>query len=115
MTIIIQIILILTVLLSILVILSNRNSYKGRAWKKISLVLLATLMTVAVLWPESTTYIANLVGVGRGADLLLYAIVVAFILYALNNYLQSQDQRDATYRLARKVAILEAKETNSIK
>lgn len=106
----IQIILIAVVFAIIFIVLSNRTTHSGRAWKKISLVLLAFLMIAAIIFPESTNLIANLVGVGRGADLLLYGLAVAFILYALNNYLSYQAQRDGTYRLARKIAIIEARE-----
>lgn len=36
------------------------------------------LGVVAIYDPDSTTVIANALGVGRGADLLLYATVIAF-------------------------------------
>jgi hypothetical protein len=77
-------------------------------------MLLVVAMIVAVLFPDTTNSVAHLVGIGRGADLLLYVTVLAFIFYALNNYLQQQDARDTLFRLARKVALLEANERYGI-
>lgn len=107
---IIQILLIIAALVIVIYALGQRDTHSGRAWKKIALVLLAVAMVVAVLFPERTNDFAHLLGVGRGADLLLYLLVVAFIFYALNNYLHQQARRDEMYRLARKIAVLEAKE-----
>lgn len=110
MIIILQIIVITAALTVMLTALGKRSTHSGRAWKKIALIMLGVSMIVAVLFPELTNYVAHLVGIGRGADLLLYATVVAFIFYALNSYLHQQDQRDSLYRLARRVAIIEARE-----
>lgn len=109
MTILIQAFIIVIALFVIRLALGSRTSHAGRASKKITLVGLAVAMIIAVLFPNTTNTIANSVGVGRGADLLLYVAVSAFILYALNNYLQMQDQRDTLHKLARHIAIIEAK------
>lgn len=98
-----------------LFVLGHRTSHSGRAWKKIGLMLLALAMIVTVLFPDVTNVVAHAVGIGRGADLLLYATVLAFITYAVNNYLKQQDQRDALYRLSRKVALMDANERYDIK
>lgn len=90
------------------VILNSRSSHSGKAWKKLSLILLAVVMATVVLFPDLTNQAARLVGVGRGADLLLYVTVVAFIGYALNAYLKQQDQRTILYTLARRQAVIEA-------
>lgn len=111
----IQIIVIILAIVIAVVTLGKRSTHSGKAWKKIALVLLAIGMVVAVIFPDTTNEAAHLVGVGRGADLLLYATVIAFIIYALNNYLRQQDQRDALYRLARKVALIDANERYNIR
>jgi hypothetical protein len=115
MIVIIQMIVIILAIVIALVTLGNRSTHSGKAWKKIALVFLAIGMVVAVLFPDTTNDLAHLVGVGRGADLLLYVTVVAFILYVLNSYLHQQDQRDALYRLARKIAIVDANERYGIR
>ena len=104
----IQIIIIVGALLILFLGLSGRKTHMGRAWKKLGVCLLVLAMVIAVLFPDTTNRLAHLVGVGRGADLLLYVLTLAFIAYSLNNYLQQQDEKDALYRLARKVALLDA-------
>ena len=43
----------------------------------------ALMGIVAVLWPQLTTTVANVVGVGRGTDLVLYLFVMVFAYSAL--------------------------------
>lgn len=80
------------------------------AWKKFGLIGLAVAMVVTVLNPEATTRVAQLMGVGRGADLLLYALSAAFVVYALSQYVGRQKDRDRMYRLARRITLLDAVE-----
>jgi len=115
MIILIQILVILVALAIIGAVLVGKQSHSARAWKKIALSLLAVAMVVAVLFPDTTNKIANMVGVGRGADLLLYVLTLSFIGYALNNYLHQQQQRDQLNRLARKLALIDAINRNQKK
>lgn len=91
-------------------ILASRGSSGARASVKVGLILLLIAMVVAVLNPDLMTRIANIAGIGRGADLLLYGVTGAFVFYTLTQYLKSQSQRDILYRLARRVALIEANE-----
>lgn len=106
--IVIQLILVAAALLILVTGLSGRKTHMGRAWKKLGLVALVLAMIIAVVLPDTTNRVAHFVGVGRGADLLLYGLTLAFIAYALNTYLQQQDEKDALHRLARKVALIDA-------
>lgn len=67
---------------------------------------LATLL--AVMYPNSTTQVARALGIYRGADLLVYSAVLAFILgfYVVSLRLR-QMSREITI-LTREVALLEA-------
>jgi hypothetical protein len=111
---IIKIIIIATAAWVLFFGLSGRRTHFARAWKKIGVLLLVLAMLIAVLFPDTTTRAANLVGVGRGADLLLYLLALTFLTYIVNAYLHQQDEKDALYRLARKVAILDANERYDI-
>lgn len=111
----IQIAVVIVALLLVFFALNSRTTSAGRAWKKIGLVFLAVMMIIAVLFPELTNHLANFVGVGRGADLLLYMLSLAFVLYVLNTYMHRIDEKDTTYRLARKIAIIEANERYGIR
>ena len=72
-------------------------------------------MIVAILMPDSVTMVANMVGVGRGTDLLVYVIFAVFLFYVLSQYVRAQDERDRTFRLARQVALIDAKTRYKIK
>lgn len=113
--IVIQIIIIIVALAIIVFVLGGRQTYVARAWKKIALCFLAIAMIVAVLFPDTTNQLAHFVGVGRGADLLLYVLVLAFVVSALNNYLYHQREKDTVYRIARKVALMDANERYNIR
>lgn len=41
---------------------------------------------VAVLWPNSTTILANKLGIGRGSDLVLYIsiVIIFFLIFKLH-------------------------------
>lgn len=108
MILLIQIIVIIVAIIILFTVLGNRQSYSARAWKKIGLSILAVAMVVAVLFPDTTNTIAHLFGIGRGADLLLYLLTLAFIGYVLNDYLRQQRDKDTLYRLARRLALIEA-------
>lgn len=107
---IVQIALIALMLIFLAKALASRATHATRAWKKIGLITLTGLMILTVLFPDATTRVANAVGVGRGADLLLYVVVISFIFYVFQQYIKQQDQRDALYRLARQVALMDAKQ-----
>lgn len=104
----IQIVLIFAIVVVLMRFLSSRNSLQTQAWKKIILMLFALTAIVMVLSPELVNRVANLLGVGRGADLLLYALTVAFIFVQLNNYIKEKEDKKRLVILARKIAISEA-------
>lgn len=73
------------------------------------------MMIVAILMPDLVTVVANMVGVGRGTDLLVYVIFAVFLFYVLSQYVRAQDERDRTFRLARQVALIDAKSRYKIR
>lgn len=75
------------------------------------LVLLAAVL--AVLFPDTLTRIANAVGVGRGADLLLYALVVTFLLVSVVLFRRLAALERRYTQLARTIAVQEARPPRS--
>ena len=100
---------IIVVALWLVYITIRRQTMATSAYKKIGLVFLAVGMVVAVLNPGVFSTVAEWAGIGRGTDLLLYGLTAAFIVYALSQYLRNGAQRDVTYRLARQIALEEAR------
>lgn len=106
--ILIQIILVIILVVVFAKLMSTRGSSRTNAYKKLALLIFIALAIVAVLFPQILTSIANLVGVGRGADLLLYGLTLVVIFQLLNGYIKDKDEQQRFVRLVRKVAILEA-------
>jgi hypothetical protein len=88
--------------------LRNRNTSRFRAGKKLLLLGFAVLAVAGVLFPDWVDDVAKGVGVGRGADLLLYLLIVGFLFVALNTYLKFKDYDSVVTRLSRRVALDEA-------
>jgi hypothetical protein len=88
--------------------LSTRGSSRSNAFKKVLLIGFVAVAIIAVIYPDSLTILANLVGVGRGTDLLVYGLaqIIAFQLF--NTYAKDRHNEKQITRLARRIAILEA-------
>jgi|SRR5450759_2117458 len=89
--------------------LIHPKSYRVRAWIKILTALFTVLAVVVIISPNAASRIARLVGVGRGSDLLLYVLTLAFIFVILNLYNANKEEEKTFVMLARKMALLEAK------
>jgi small membrane protein len=63
---------------------------------------------VAVVFPETTQDAANLVGVGRGADLITYIAIVAVMFVLLHYYTKFVDLQRQVTEVTRELAILRA-------
>lgn len=88
--------------------LSSRGTSRSNAFKKVLLVGFVAAAIAAILAPDSLTAIANLVGVGRGTDLLVYALVQVVAFQMFNTYTKDKQNQRQIVHLARRIAILEA-------
>ena len=86
-------------------LLRSRTSAKSRAWVKVGYIGFVLAGVYAVLRPDDTTVVANFLGVDRGADLMLYLLVIAFIFTTLSTYMRFKDLELRYARLARAVAL----------
>lgn len=93
--------------LALFVVLPGR-SVRGKALQRISWLLVILMAVIAVAFPGLTTRVANLIGVGRGTDLLFYGFVVVSIGYMLLTVVHRKQTERALTGLARRVALLEA-------
>ena len=72
-------------------------------------VICASLFGAYIVWmPDHATYLANLVGIGRGADLVLYVWVLISCAILLLLYLNLRDQFQLITALARRMALTDA-------
>lgn len=95
---------ILVTLLFFLFMVGLVNRFRRGQIRVLSLLVWSTIwvgITVAVWWQGSTTYIAEIFGVGRGMDLVVFLSIIA-IFYSL-------------YRVYAKVEKLERKITQIVR
>lgn len=109
----IQLILIAAVLVVSYKLLRS-GGMRALALRRVGLLALALFAVITIVFPDTWTKIANVVGVGRGTDLLLYALVVAFISFTATSYVRFRKLENAYTRLARQVAIDEAQVLHGI-
>jgi len=110
--IVIQIVLIILLLAIGVNFIGSRNTNRTRAIKKLLLLLTIPCAIFVVLFPSSSTDLAHALGVGRGADLLLYGLAIIVIFQIFDGYIKGKEEQKRTVNLARRIAILEAKEHN---
>lgn len=101
----IKIVLILVFLGFGIVLLRPSLSAKNQAFRSLVILLFLFAAIVAIIFPEITNELAVLAGVGRGADLVLYAFIVVFIGHALNSARRRRLQNDQITELARNIAL----------
>ncbi len=101
----IQGLLIAAVLALLVHLLRSRTNAKAKAWVKVGYLMFVIAAIYAILRPDDTTVVANWLGVDRGADLLSYALVIAFVFTTLSTYLRFKDLEVRYARLARAIAL----------
>lgn len=104
----IQLLLIGAVIALLIYLLRSRTNAKAKAWVKVGYVLFVVAAVYAILRPDDTTVLANWLGVDRGADLLTYALVIAFVFTTLSTYLRFKELEVRYAQLARAVALQNA-------
>ena len=73
-------------------------------------LLAIALGVVAVVFPDLVTSVAHVVGVGRGTDLVVYALCVTFLFTTIGLHMRLAALNDRFVDLARRVALNEARD-----
>ena len=98
--------LLITSIIALLVyLLRSRRNAQSRAWVKVGYLVFVMAGVYAVLRPNDTTVVAHWLGVDRGTDLMLYALIIAFSFTTLSTYLRFKDLELRYARLARAIAL----------
>ncbi|WP_082418276.1 DUF2304 domain-containing protein [Flaviflexus massiliensis] len=101
----IKLVLIVGVLIVAFLLIRSTSNTKNVAVRRLLLVLFVIIALVSILFPEITTEVAQFVGVGRGADLVLYLLVISFLSYAVVSYRRMNIFENRITDLARELAI----------
>jgi hypothetical protein len=86
------------------------------AWseqRRVPLVAICTIIAAAaglyfVWFPSHANMLAELIGIGRGADLIMYLWVLISLLILFNLHLKLRSQMELITELAREIALLRA-------
>lgn len=98
----------LSILISMLMFVILRKFSVKAAKFIIEFVLICGI--VFVIWPDQLTALSNKVGIGRGADLVLYLLCLCFAATFLGAYHRSRLADRRFTELVRAIAIKEAVE-----
>lgn len=109
-----QIILVVALAGIAVYLVRSTPSPRHLAIRRLLVLLALTAGVVVVLWPGLLSWLASLVGIGRGADLLFYLAIVAGLIYVVNEYKRSVQLTRANTQLAREIALTEARLTDRI-
>jgi Uncharacterized conserved protein (DUF2304). len=103
----IQLVLIVVVVITAVRLLRDRGA-RTQAVRRLGLLLFAAFAVWSILFPSVWNHIARLVGVGRGTDMVMYALVVAFLSFTLTTYVRFREFETRYTKLARRLALDEA-------
>lgn len=78
------------------------------AIRRLLMMFFVIAAVLSILFPQWLTWVASLIGVGRGTDLLLYALVVVFLTFIYTQYRRNLVQQRRLTRLTRRIALLDA-------
>jgi hypothetical protein len=104
-----QIILIVSMVAIAAYLIRATPTPKHLAVRRLLVLVALVAAVVVVIWPGVLSWLAHLVGIGRGSDLLFYAAIVAFLFYVVVDYKRSVQAARATTRLARELTLSEAR------
>ncbi len=97
--------LVAVALLVLVTLFRNRARVEMRAGTRLAALVMFGVAVASIVDPDLTQRAAELVGVTRGADLLLYVLVVVFAFTALGLYFRLREADLRLRRLARAIAI----------
>jgi small membrane protein len=78
------------------------------AARRLLLLAFAAGAALSVIYPGTWNRAAKFVGVGRGTDLLLYCLIVAFLGFVVTTYIRFREVEERMTMLARRLALDEA-------
>lgn len=104
----IKVLLIAAIVLVAFALTRATSGARRQALRRLLLVGFVLAAALSVIFPGALTRLANSIGVGRGADLLLYALVIAFLSYVATSYRRTSALSRQITVLARQVALLTA-------
>lgn len=98
------------VLVALALFMFRGGGAKQQAVRRIFFILFVALAGFSLFFPNAWTTVANFLGIGRGADLLLYMLVLVFFGYTVSSFRKFRNQEKQITQLAREIALLRAEQ-----
>ena len=96
-------------LVGLLVLFTRReHGVRMQVGKRLAFVAFIAVTVYGVLRPDDLTRVANRVGVGRGADLLLYGLLISAIFLVVNTGMRFRGVERQLTDLVRALALQDA-------
>lgn len=105
----IQVILVIAIVVVTVLLTRSTAGARHQAIRRLLLVGFVVAAILAVLFPGILSAIAAVVGVGRGTDLLLYALVIAFIGYVATSQRRAKAMERKITLLTRELSLSDAR------
>lgn len=105
MTIVFQIVAVVVIAVAALFMIRGGGA-RHQAIRRILMLLFIVAAASSVFFPQVWSWAAHLVGVGRGADLLLYFLVLTFLGFVASTYRRFRHLEEDVTRMARQMALL---------
>lgn len=106
----IQFLLIAAIIVLAVFMMRRTGADSHLAIRRLLMGLFVVVAVLSVLFPKWLSWLAGLVGVGRGTDLVLYGLIVMFLAFVYSQYRRNIALQRQLTLLARKIALLEAAE-----
>ena len=101
----IKIVLLVAIVAVTVMLTRSTAGARHQAVRRLMLVAFVVLAAAAILFPRLLTQVAQFLGVGRGADLLLYGLTVVFLGYVAASYRRMRQMEQQVTVLARELAV----------
>ena len=105
MTLIFQILAVVAIAVAAVFMLRGGGA-RHQAIRRVLMLFFVIAAASSVFFPQAWTWAANLFGIGRGADLLLYLLVLIFVGYVATTYRRFRQIEAQQTQLARKLALM---------
>ena len=109
MTLVFQILVVAVVAISALLLFRGGGA-RHQALRRIVMLAFIAGAASSVFFPQIWTWLANLIGIGRGTDLLLYFLVLIFIGFVATTYRRFRQIDKEMTKLARQLALMDVAE-----
>jgi len=104
----IKVILLVAITGAAAVLVRGRRGVRHQALRRLGLALFALGAALSLFFPVTWTWAAETLGVGRGTDLLLYLLIVAFLGTVATSFVRFQELQHQVTVLARELALASA-------